>query len=113
MSYIFNFIKTNSSQLNFYFGSDQNINFNFTGGDYTPSSNFEFLTLLTFSILKGSTNNFSSIWVLNNRLYITSSNVLNVVALSDNSLDDWYSQAHAGRGNEELTNSGVVDTNVT
>jgi len=113
MLYIFNFIKTNNHDLNFYLGSDQNVNFNFTDGDYSASSNFEFSTILIFSILKGDTNNFSSIWVSNDKLYVSTSGILNTVDLSTNTLYDWYSQNHTGRANEKLNNNEIIDVIVT
>jgi len=107
--YTFNFIKTNDYDLNFYLGSDQNVNFNFTDDGYIASSNFGFSNTLIFSILKGSTNNFSSIWVSNNKLCVSTFDTLNIVDLSTNTLYDWYSQSHAGRANEKLNNTEIVD----
>jgi hypothetical protein len=70
-------------------------------------------------ILKGLTNNFVAIWAdadasLNNgKMYVGSYGYFNVVKLVDQTIYDWYSESQAGRGNETLNDSDIVDANVT
>ena len=97
-------------------------NFNFTESGYSPGPpyNFDFSPPATsYSVVKGLTNNFTSIWADANaglsagKMYIGLEGYFNVINLSDQTIYDWYSTLHAGRGNETLTGSDVVDINVT
>lgn len=97
-------------------------NFNFTESGYSPGSpyNFDFSPpAASYPIIKGTTNNFTSIWADANaglsasKMYIGLSGYFNVINLSDQTIYDWYSTSHTGRGNETLDGSGVVDVNVT
>ena len=47
------------------------------------------------------------------KMYIGLEVYFNVIDLSSQTIYDWYSESHAGRGNETLTGSGIVDANVT
>ncbi len=115
----FNFIVLTTSGIDFDFGStgtEPYYSFNFTESGYSPSSPYSFLFgegFNIYSILKGTSNNFTSVWVYNNKMYVASADVLTTINLSDNSVYDWYTQTAKGRGNETLDSSNVVDINVT
>lgn len=66
----------------------------------------------THYILKGTDNNFTSIWIFNNRMYVGSDDYLTVVELSNDTVSDWYSETHAGRGVEVLDADDMVDINI-
>ena len=66
----------------------------------------------TFNIIKGPTNNFTAVWVKDNKMYITSSGVLNVIDLSNNTLYDYYDQTIKGRADECLNNDNIIDVGV-
>jgi len=109
MGTIFNFINGPALDLNFHFGQRGVINFNFINTGYAPNSNFNFgIIKKNFDVLFGTTNNFTSVWVLNSKLYITN-DVLNVIDLKSNTLCDWYSMTQKGRADEVLDNSNIVD----
>ena len=72
-------------------------------------SNDTYSVLTTVSGIKGSSNNFSSVWILNNKMYVSSDDTLTVVDLLTNIVHDWYSQTHIGRANESLDNDSIVD----
>lgn len=97
-------------------------NFNFTESGYSPGPpyNFDFSPLAeSYSILKGLTNNFTAIWadadagMSAGKMYIGLEGYFNVIDLSSKTIYDWCSESHAGRGNETLTGSDIVDANVT
>jgi hypothetical protein len=97
-------------------------NFNFTESGYVPGPPYDFdfsPPAPSYSILKGLTNDFSAIWADTDaglsvgKMYIGLEGYFNVVNLSNQTIYDWYSAAHKGRGNETLTGSGIVDINVT
>jgi hypothetical protein len=97
-------------------------NFNFTESGYSsgPPYNFDFSPpAASYSIIKGLTNDFSAIWadpdagLSAGKMYIGLSGYFNVVNLSDQTIYDWYSTSHIGRGNETLDGSDIVDINVT
>lgn len=116
MLYNFNFIETTSSGLNFNFGdtgSQPYYNLNFVDSNYIYSYNFNFgASKNIYTILKGTSNSFTSVWVLNSKMYVGGKGYLTVVDLSDNMVCDWYSQVYQGRSGEVLLESGVVDINV-
>ncbi len=64
-----------------------------------------------YYLLKGTSNDFNSIWIYNNKMYVSTNDALNVVDLSTNTVYDWYSQTHVGRANESLSHDGVLDIN--
>src|SRR5574340_719835 len=69
--------------------------FNFTESGYIPPAVYDFYfgDLVTYRyILKGASNNFSGVWVLNNRLYVASDDTLTVIDLSTDNLCDCYSK---------------------
>lgn len=72
-----------------------------------------------YIILKGTSDNFTAIWAdadtsLNSgKMYVGSYGYFNVVKLDDHTIHDWYSELQAGRGNETLDGSDIVDANVT
>lgn len=116
MAHIFNFTQTTVTGTNFDFGSTGSgpyYDFNFTESGYTPSYDFTFGEAAEiYNILKGNTNDFSSIWVHDNKMYVGSEGYLTVVDLSTNTVWDWYSESHVGRANESLDSSDIVDNNV-
>lgn len=93
-------------------------NFNFTESGYIPGDlDFNFGADPTpeidyYYVLKGTSNNFSSVWVSNNKMYVSSSNTLTVIDLLTNTLYDWYDQTQVGRSNESLDHDDVVDITV-
>jgi len=95
--------------------SDFYIDFDFIEPGYSPENfDFNFGTMVYYSyVLKGNSNNFSSIWVYNNKMYVGSEGYFNVVNLEDNSLYDCYGEVIIGRANEPLDNSAIVDINVS
>ena len=88
--------------------------FNFTTSGYTPSTPYDFnfgdILSLHF-VLKGTSNDFNSVWILNNKMYVTSGDTLTTVDLTSHSLYDWYDGSHKGRGNETLNNDDIIDVN--
>jgi hypothetical protein len=95
-------------------------NFNFVTGGYVPTSNFNFgvEAITSYSILVGTSNNFSAVWadpdagLAGGKLYVANANGLSVINLADNSLYDAYTETRAGRGNETLNSNDIVDINV-
>ena len=97
-------------------------NFNFTESGYSPGPpyNFDFNPpAVSYSIIKGTTNNFTSIWadtdagLSEGKMYIGSQGHFNVVNLSDQTIYDWYSTVHSGKAGVVLLGSNVVDINIT
>ena len=89
-------------------------NFNFRESGYVPDSygfNFGAGGVLLY-ILKGLSNNFTSIWVLNDKMYVGTNNTLNVVNLAANTIHDYYSEDDEGRAGESLEGSDMADINV-
>lgn len=114
MGTVFNFINGPVSNLNFYFGQSEICNFNFTEAGYSPDSNFNFgVNVRIFNILMGESNNFISVWVYNNKMFIGSNNCLNIVDLESNSVVDFYTTTYGGEANEELDTENILDINVT
>jgi len=64
-----------------------------------------------YNILKGSNNNFTSVWVLDNKLYVSNSDTLTIIDLNNNEIYDWYTQSHVGRANESLNHDQIIDVN--
>jgi len=93
------------------------IDFNFTESGYTPSLDFQFAPIpeppISYYILKGTSNNFTSIWIYNEKMYVSSSDALTAININDNSVYDFYTQTENGRGNETLSSDNVIDINVT
>lgn len=118
MSHIFNFTQTLVSGTNFSFVTSTYYSFNFTDSGYTPiDTDFNFGEVFEiFNILKGTSNNFVAIWAdinagLNSgRFYVGSQGAFTTV--KDNIVYDYYTETHAGRGNETLDNDDVVDINI-
>ena len=97
-------------------------NFNFTESGYSPGPpyNFDFSPPATsYSVVKGLTNNFTSIWadtgagLSAGKMYIGLEGYFNVINLSDQTIYDWYSQTCKGRANTILSSNDIVDINVT
>lgn len=115
----FNFTVLTTSGTDFDFGSTGSgpyNDFNFTESGYDPSAPYSFAFGEGFNIylvLKGTSNNFTSVWVYNGKMYVSSADALTTINLSDNSVYDFYTQTEKGRGNETLDGSNVVDINVT
>jgi len=88
-------------------------NFNFTESGYSPTSyDFNFGgsgDATIYNILKASSNNFSAVFVCNNKLCIGSNGAVNVIDLDTNSLCDYYSETHKGRSGELLNAADIVD----
>lgn len=116
MSINFNFIQTTPSGLDFNFGptgSSPYYSLNFIDSPYTSSYNFNFgASKNIYTILKGTSNSFTSVWVLNSKMYVSTNDTLTVVDLSNNSIHDYYTQTHVGRSNESLEHDSVIDINV-
>ena len=116
MSNNFNFIEPSSSSLDFYFGdtgSSPYYDLDFTEDAYSPSYDFNFGEGFNiYTILKGTSNDFSAIWILNNKMYVSSSDTLTIIDLMTNTVYDWYGQTHIGRANESLDHDEVIDINV-
>lgn len=90
-------------------------NFNFTESGYVPGLpyNFDFgPSVETYAVIKGSSNVFSSVWVWNNKMYVSNSDALTIVDLNDNKVCDYYTKDHVGRANESLNGDNIVDINV-
>ncbi len=86
--------------------------FNFTRSGYVPSPPYDFNfgdIIEYYFILKGASNNFNSIWISNNRMYVATVDSLTTIDLTSHSLYDWYDGTHKGRGNESLDNSDITD----
>lgn len=97
-------------------------NFNFTESGYVPGPPYDFdfsPPAPSYSIIKGNSNNFSAIWAdtdagLNaGKMYIGLEGYFNVVNLSDQTICDWYSTVHQGGAGVVLSESDIVDINVT
>ena len=89
--------------------------FDFTEPGYIPPSlyDFDFGEMGDFYyVLKGTSNNFNSIWVFGGRLYAGTNNCLTVLDLGSRAVYDWYSETRKGRANELLTSNDAVDINV-
>lgn len=95
-------------------------NFNFTEGGYTPTSyDFNFgATTNIFNILGGTINSFVAVWadptasLTNGKIYVSSQSAFSVINMVDNTLYDYYTTSHKGRGNETLESDTVIDLNV-
>jgi hypothetical protein len=97
-------------------------NFNFTEAGYTPSYDFNFgleqTQYVIYNILAGAKNNFTAIWadptasLTNGKMYASSAGAFSVVKLDDDTLYDYYTTTHKGRGNETLDDNTTVDINV-
>jgi len=113
MGTVFNFINRPVSNLNFYFGQSEICNFNFTEAGYSPDSNFNFgVNVRNFNVLMGESNNFTSVWVYNNKMFIGSNNCLNIVDLESNSVVDFYTTTYSGAVGETLIGFNITDINV-
>lgn len=122
MTQIFNFTQSTVSGSSFDFGSTGSgpySDFNFTESGYSSSYDFNFGSYDIYTVLKGDSNNFTAIWAdvnagrVSGKVYIGLSGYFNVINLSDQTIYDWYSTSHVGRGNETLDGSDIVDVNVT
>ena len=123
MTQNFNFTQPAVGGLNFIFGgtgSGPYSNFNFTEAGYISSYDFNFgEDYNIYTVLKGLTNNFTSIWadvdagLSVGKMYIGLEGYFNIIDLSNQTLYDWYSESRKGRGNETLDRSDIVDVNVT
>jgi len=88
--------------------------FDFTESGYIPSLPYDFYfgeLINYYYVLKGTSNNFSSVWVMSNKMYVANDGALTTIDLSTNDLYDWYDQTHVGRAQESLTASGIIDVN--
>jgi len=116
MIHIFNFTQTTVTGTSFNFGdtgSGPYYDFNFMESGYIPSYDFTFgKAVEIYNILKGTSNNFSSVWVFNNKMYVGEEGYLTTVDLSTNTVYDWYSTVHIGRANESLNSQDINDVNV-
>jgi len=114
MNINFNFITESTENLSFSFGSQAElINFNFTAGGYVPNSNLNFgFTIEILNILMGRSNNFTSVWVYNGKMYVGSNNYLNVVDLDSKLCTDYYTTSNPGHAGEVLDHSEVSEINV-
>jgi len=95
--------------------------FNFTEGGYSPTSydfNFGEASQIVFNLFGGTSNNFVAIWadptasLTNGKMYASSQSAFSVVSMDDDSLYDFYTTTHKGRGNETLESDTVIDLNV-
>ena len=88
--------------------------FNFTESGYSITSyDFNFGSIIdVYYILKGTSNNFSSVWVLDQKLYVSNSDALTIIDLLTNTVYDYYTQSHVGRANESLDHAQIIDVNV-
>lgn len=87
--------------------------FNFTESGYIPGDlDFNFgAEVSIYNILKGTTNNFTSVWVLNQKLYVSNLDALTIIDLDTNEVYDYYTQSHIGRANKSLDHDQIVDVN--
>jgi hypothetical protein len=93
--------------------------FNFDDPIEVYNLDFDFAPIGTFYgfILKGSSN-LTSIWadpsagINKGNFYLASSGTVSVINSSTRSLYDFYSTTQAGRAQETLDSSNVVDINV-
>ena len=122
MSNNFNFPAAGGTYFNFYSGGALSTDFSFTESGYTPpTGSFEFLfgdAVPIYRILKGSTNNFTSIWAdlvasySGGKFYAASADAFNIVNVSNNSRYDYYTETHGGRAQEVLDSDDITDLNV-
>lgn len=112
----------NNTNFNFYPLDASSNDFSFTDSGYTPPvGSFEFQfgeAVPTYYILKGTSNNFTSIWAdvganyNSGRFYVASNNTFNVVDASVPKIYDYYTQTYGGRFQETLESNDIVDINV-
>jgi hypothetical protein len=112
-------IKLNDIYITENTGSDGSSNTIFTATssgvyviDETDDTYSFYTTSSSGTNLKGNIDDFSSIWVDNNKMYVGSVGYLTVVDLSTNTVWDWYSESHVGRANESLNSGNIEDINV-
>lgn len=94
--------------------------FDFTESGYSPSYDFNFGSTqqINFYLLAGATNSFVAIWadptasLTNGKMYVSSESAFSVVKMDDDTLYDYYTTTHKGRGNETLESDTVKDINV-
>jgi hypothetical protein len=74
--------------------------------------------VILYFVLHGLNNNLSSIWadptasLSSGKMYVGGLGYFNVIKLDNQSVYDWYSSIHAGRGNETLVETDIIDGNV-
>ena len=97
--------------------------FNFTESGYTPTDyDFNFgvipTTVITYSVLAGLSNEFTSIWadadasLSSNKMYAASGGAFSVVDLSINQTIDRYTKTVVGGAQETLLAEDIVDINI-
>jgi hypothetical protein len=118
----FNFITLRPDGLNFNFGD--------TGS--SPYNDFDFVTPgyipiiydfnfgeghNVYNIIKSPSNNFIAIWadldagLETGKMYVSSASSFNIINLNSNSVEDYYTQSHAGEAGEVLEGNDIVDVN--
>ena len=64
-----------------------------------------------FNILAGTSNNFTSVWAYDGKMYVASSDAFSVINLETNALIDYYTQTDGGNNNETLISDDIIDIN--
>lgn len=71
-----------------------------------------------YNILKGTSNNFNSIWCDDNsgltegKLYISTNDSVMVVNLTSNNVEDYYTTSVAGRSEDTLKSNDIIDITI-
>ena len=91
-------------------------NFDFSRLGYSPPVEYDFLFgWLTYYLLKGSSNNFTSIWadpranISSGKMYISSSDTFSIVNITNKTIYDYYTTTHSGIRNKALQSNDVID----
>ena len=97
--------------------------FDFTEGGYTPpvdslAADFDFAPAGVYTILAGSSTDFTSIWaeptadISTGRFQVASRGTgaaLSIIIINDNTLYDYYTTTVSGRAEEALESNKIVD----
>jgi len=97
-------------------------NFNFTESGYIPplqtEYNFNFGEVYSvYNIIKSLSDDFVAIWadsdasLENGKMYVSSAASFNIINLSTHSVEDYYTESHAGEAGEVLEGDDIVDVN--
>lgn len=96
-------------------------NFNFTESGYTPSYDFDFSPITTYTVLAGTSSTYVAIWadsdanISNSRMYVATAGTgaaLSVIGLENKVLMDSYSTSNGGAFDEVLEQENIKDINV-
>lgn len=98
-----------------------NIDFNFIdiSDPNKDKYNFDFGDFVNrHYILKGTSNNFNSIWCDDNtsltagKLYISTNDSITIVNLNTNNIEDYYTTSVAGRSEDVLKSNDIIDITI-